>query len=60
MNIEVIGTVCKNALIKKTFKITFMIKYKEANRISCVMVSVHASSAVDRGFEPLPGQTKRL
>ena len=27
-------------------------------RISGVMVSVLASSAVDRGFEPLSGQTK--
>ena len=28
------------------------------NRIGGVMVSVLASSAVDRGFEPLSGQTK--
>ena len=30
----------------------------EHNRISGVMVSVLASSVVDRGFEPLSGQTK--
>jgi hypothetical protein len=29
-----------------------------ANRIDAVMVSVLASSAVDRGFEPRSGQTK--
>ena len=29
------------------------------NRIGGVMVSVLASSAVDRGFKPLSGQTKR-
>ena len=28
------------------------------NRISCVMVSVLASGAVDRGFEPRSGQSK--
>ena len=28
------------------------------NRIGGVMVSVLASSAIDRGFEPLSGQTK--
>ena len=28
------------------------------NRIGCVMVSVLASSAVDRGFKPRSGQTK--
>ena len=28
------------------------------NRIGGVMVSVFASSAIDRGFEPLSGQTK--
>jgi hypothetical protein len=35
-----------------------MLSYFESNRIGCVMVSVLASSAVDRGFEPLSGQTK--
>ena len=29
-----------------------------SNRIGCVMVSMLASSAVDRGFEPRSGQTK--
>ena len=29
-----------------------------SNRIDCVIVRVLASSAVDRGFEPRPGQTK--
>ena len=28
------------------------------NRIGGVMISMHASSAVDRGFEPWSGQTK--
>ena len=35
----------------------FLLKYY-LNRIGGVMVSVLASSAVDRGFEPRPGQTK--
>ena len=30
------------------------------NRIGGVMVSVHASSAVDRGIEPRSGQTKHF
>ena len=34
----------------------FILKY--VNCIGCVMVSVLASSAVDRGFEPRSGQTK--
>ena len=28
------------------------------NLLGCVMVSVLASSAVERGFDPRPGQTK--
>ena len=35
-----------------------MILYCTLNRIGCVMVSVLASSVVDRGFEPRSGQTK--
>ena len=36
----------------------FFILYFNLNRIGGVMVSVLASSAVDRGFEPRSGQTK--
>ena len=32
--------------------------YSFVNRISGLMVSIFASSAVDRGFEPQSGQTK--
>ena len=35
-----------------------VISYKVRNCIGGVMVSVLASSVVDRGFEPRPGQTK--
>ena len=38
-------------------KTTFMLEF-EYNRTGGVMVSVLASSAVDRGFEPRSGQTK--
>ena len=45
-------------MVKKSFikKIIFFFQ----NRIGGVMVSVLASSAVDRGFEPQSGQTKDL
>ena len=35
-----------------------MVQYYPRNRIGDVMVSVFASSAVDREFEPRSGQTK--
>ena len=38
--------------------ITTTHKHFSSNRIGGVMVSVLASSAVDRGFEPRSGQTK--
>jgi hypothetical protein len=48
----------RKVLVKKSFikKIIFFFQ----NRIGGVMVSVLASSAVDRGFEPQSGQTKDL
>jgi hypothetical protein len=50
-------------LSNKDYKIfhiyhTFMLLVKYVNRIGGVMVSVLASSVVDRGFEPGSGQTK--
>ena len=36
------------------------ITYYHSNRIGGVMVSVLASSAVDRGLEPQPGRTKTI
>ena len=47
---------CKNIMEILVFKATFSSIY--FYRIGVVMVSVLASSAVDRGFEPRSGQTK--
>ena len=42
----------------KTIKLVFGALSLEPHNIGGVMVSVHASNAVDRGFEPRSGQTK--
>ena len=42
----------------KLTRVVICLPFNNPNRIGCVMVSVLASSAVDRGFEPRSGQTK--
>ena len=48
---------CIHMLFQPIFADIFLIQLSQ-NRIGGVMVSVLASSAVDRGFEPQLGQTK--
>jgi hypothetical protein len=45
-------------MIMKCYWLSYFISLLEGNSISGIMVSVLASSAVYREFEPQPGQTK--
>jgi hypothetical protein len=45
---------------KRTYKTNFFTPFMKLNSMSDIMVSVLASSVVDRGFKPRSGQNQKL